>query len=472
MKADRCVPNSITYNLLINIFQMLGDNVKKMEILEESRNVTGLKPGVALYNSLLRHQGKYSKQNPENNRIHIDNVSQLYHEMVQNDILPNQLTYTTFIKFYYPYQLHSQYYDEVDQIIKDMEVRGLKLDLESHISMLKTCLRVEQNSETALNEAEKIFSKITDDGFQPTHEVYMQLIFAFARNNRIDDMSVYLGDLIREGFLANASKNTINYFYNKLLRNLCVGRVEKDTILRYATEAYSHGCNLLFHVCVRRILIQYLKRGDFDLVHFLLQKHVEHTAPKYLQAMYEDKKLKRYFSFQRMTDGSINIPAVTGDDSNANIDGEDYKKLAKYIAELNKGGKYRKLGQRQKKLKERKSTGSKVVRKRETYDHLTNYEINMKEVDEEKIQNDIKELAAERRMLETEKALLKEKEELFNQRQKIFNEREAIVELERELLTKESKMFEHSKLECEGERNEEITTEETVVDVVLGRGGN
>ena len=53
-----------------------------------------------------------------------------------------------------------------------------------------------------------------------------------------------------------------------------------------------------------------------------------------------------------------------------------------------------------------------------------------------------------------------EREDLFDQRLKVFDERQAIVKLERELLSKETQVFEDVKLQAQEDEYEEVVVME------------
>ena len=476
MKDEKCVPNSITYNLLVGFFVNTGDKERVKEILDEARYDTGLKPGVALYNLLLREE-----LHPEFHTKDIDNetgehkisfAKRAYNQMIQNSILPNLVTYTTMAMGYSRlFKLNGINDSEMEQILSEMKGKGFKLKLNHYHTLINWATRANK-----LNEAEQYLSEvISNTNMEPTLKMYCNVILCFARNNRIDDVVIYLSDLEKENLLTADKMNihVLSRLYQDLISILWDEKANEDIIRRFIKEAYAKDCIIGFRGCLTQLIFDSFNEGNYAFAQFVLEQYVENT---------DDLK---YLQFTRRLQSSLFLK-VHHEEDKLNESNEEFQKLMKYIAYVDEKkmngnligyseAREKKKTRRRKKKKDNtmKMKKDMVREKRVKAPQIKNSYKNMydnadeeKEIErnlkleKDKLVKAIKKLEEDRGKLEDEKSILKQKEELFDQRLKVFDERQAIVKLERELLNKETQVFEDVKLQAQEDEYEEVVVME------------
>ena len=166
----------------------------------------------------------------------------------------------------------------------------------------------------------------SDPYMEPTLKMYCNVILCFARNNRIDDVVIYLSDLEKENLLTADKMNihVLSRLYQDLISILWDEKANEDIIRRFIKEAYAKDCIIGFRGCLTQLIFDSFNEGNYAFAHFVLEQYVEN---KYV----ENTDDLKYLQFTRRLQSSLFLK-VHHEEDKLNESNEEFQKLMKYIA--------------------------------------------------------------------------------------------------------------------------------------------
>lgn len=242
---ERCLPNIVTYNILLRAYAQAGD-VKQVEALFEDLESSIISPDIYTYNGVMDAYGKNGM---------IKEMESILIKMKGNQLKPDVITFNLLIDTYG----RKQAFDKMEQVFKSLLRSREKPTLPTFNSMI-----LNYGKARLREKAEAVFEKMNELGFKPSIVTYESLITTYGLCDCVSRARTIFDEIV------GTRKEVPVSALNVMLDAYCINGLptEADLLLDDASEK-----GLLTNASTYKLLYKaYTKANEKQLLDKLLKR--------------------------------------------------------------------------------------------------------------------------------------------------------------------------------------------------------